>query len=111
MVNVELLTDVQGAKDVGDVVKVINRFAKPFGEIQSWTFSRDREKRELRVYITLEQSQHHKDLAGRLGGVVQGPEVCFAIPLYNSFEATTPLAPMRAHDDPRPAADDLDKLD
>jgi hypothetical protein len=94
LVNVELLTEVQGARDVGDVVKVLNRFAKPFGEVQTWRFTRDREKRELRVFIALEHADHHPELAGRLGGVVHGPEVCFVIPIYTPFDTTAPFTPI-----------------
>ena len=99
MVNVELLTEVQGAKDVGDVVKVINKFAKPFGEVQNWRFTRDRETRELRVFISLERTDRHGDLAARLGGMLVETEVCFVIPLYTRLDATAPFAPVRARDD------------
>lgn len=95
MVNVELLAEVQGAKDVGDVVKVINRMAKPFGEIRGWRFLRDREKRRLDVYVSLSSPENHAALAGRLGGVVANGEVCFVIPLYIPFEETSPLTPER----------------
>jgi hypothetical protein len=99
LVNVELLTEVQTAKDVGDVVKVINKFAKPFGEVQNWRFSRDRETRELRVFIALERLDQHPDLAQRLGGTVLGSEVCFVIPIYSRLDATTPFAPVRGASD------------
>jgi hypothetical protein len=95
VVNVDLLTEVQGAKDVGDVVKVLNRFAKPFGDVQTWRFTRDRENNELRVFIALEQAARHKELAGRLGGCILGPEVCFVIPIYTPFDTTMPFAPVK----------------
>ena len=104
MVNVELLTEVQTAKDVGDVVKVINKFAKPFGEVQNWRFTRDRETRELRVFISLERTDQHNDLAQRLGGTLLDTEVCFVIPIYTRLDATAPFAPVRARDDGSPAS-------
>jgi hypothetical protein len=102
MVNVELLTEVQGAKDVGDVVKVINRLAKPFGDIRAWRFFRDRDGRRLHIYVSLDNAENHGRLSGRLGGTISGDEVCFVVPLYIDFDETSPLAVPRFTEQPQP---------
>ena len=101
MVNVELPTEVQGAKDVGDVVKVINRLAKPFGDVCAWRFFRDRDGRRLHIYVGLDNTGNHPRLAGRLGGTISGDEVCFVVPLYIDFEQTSPLAIPRLMEQPQ----------
>jgi hypothetical protein len=106
--NVELLTEVQSATDVGDVVKVISRFAKAFGEVQNWRFTRDRETRELKVFIALEHADRHPELAQRLGGALQEGEVCFAIPIYKRLDATSPFRPLGMAD-ALPSADGDDR--
>jgi hypothetical protein len=106
MINVELLTEVQGARDVGDVVKAINRLAKPYGDVRAWRFYRDRDGRRLHVYVSLDDTDQHAALAGRLGGTVSGEEVCFIVPLYLTFDQTSPLAVSRFIDQPPPRAEE-----
>jgi hypothetical protein len=98
--NVELLTEMQHAHDVGDVVKVLARHAKPFGEIRSWNFTRDREQRLLRVFISLENTAAHEELSRRLGGRLLEKEVVFDIPLPIPLESTETTLPPFASQNP-----------
>jgi hypothetical protein len=85
-INVELLSEVQQAKNVGDVVNVISRYVKAFGDIERWSFSRNRESRELCVFVSLERKASHAEMASSLGGIVTGDQVCFLIPQFMQFE-------------------------
>lgn len=85
--NVGLLTELQAAKDVGEVMTVITRHSEPFGYVHTWRFSRDRKSQRMTVWISLAQQQHHRALAESLGGTINDGEVCFIIPINDSFEA------------------------
>jgi hypothetical protein len=76
----DLLTaELLNARDVGDVVNVITRLSRPYGDIQHWKFSRHPRRNVLRFFIQLERPEHHTDLARQLGGQLENGEVCFEV--------------------------------
>jgi hypothetical protein len=75
----ELQQQLLAAKDVGDVVSAVSKVCQSYGEVDRWTFSKDRERRTLRFFIQLREPKHHQELAKKLHGKVVGDEICFEI--------------------------------